>query len=138
MKTLIVISALSLVYQFSFGQGLKKDNLFGVHVITVSLKPDATIEEFKSFFVKEVLPEYKKHWRGLEGYLLKSARGEYKDSFAIMWLFESEKIRDSYFNSDGTPNSEELKAFEKVKPIEEKLSKYGTYTIKYMDDWVVQ
>src|SRR5688572_11980069 len=62
MKTLIIISALSIACQFSFGQGLKKDNLFGVHVITVSVKPGASIEEFKGFFVKEVLPEYEKHW----------------------------------------------------------------------------
>lgn len=138
MKKVLTIVAALFIVNFALGQGLEKGNLFGVHVITVNLKPNATLDEFKTFFVSEVIPEYEKHWTGLQGYLLKSARGEYKNSFAIMWLFKTEAIRNSYFNADDTPNELEKAAFEKVKPIEEKLKKYGTYTVKYMDDWLVQ
>ena len=123
---------------FSFGQGLQKGNLFGVHVITVNLKPNATLDEFKTFFVNKVIPEYEKQWTGLKGYLVKSMRGPYKNSFAVVWLFETESARNKYFNADDSPNELEKSALEKVKPIEEELKKYRTYTIKYMDDWVVQ
>lgn len=138
MKKIIIIAAALFIANLSFGQRLQKGSLFGVHVITVELAPRATLEQFKTFFVKKVLPEYEKHWTGLQGYMLKSARGEYKNSFAVMWLFKTEAIRNKYFNADDTPNDLEIKALEKVKPIEEQLKKYGTYTVAYKDDWIVQ
>lgn len=138
MKKIFLFLTLSLSSGLCFSQNLHKETLFGVHVITVQLKPGATMEQFKNFFVTYVLPEYEKHWKGLKGYLVKSARGPYKNRFAVVWLFDTEEIRDGYFNEDGTPNEFEKAAFTKVEPIEEKLKQYGTYTIEYMDDWVVQ
>ena len=138
MKKHILIIAITLLTNFAFAQGLQKGNLFGLHVITINLKPNVTDDQFKTFFVSKVLPEYEKQWTGLKGYLIKSVRGEYKNRFAIVWLFESEKARNKYFNVDGTANELEKSALEKVKPIEEALKKYGTYTVKYMDDWIVQ
>ena len=41
-------------------QGLQSGNLLGVHVITVTLKPGVTIDQFQNFYVHEVLPEYEK------------------------------------------------------------------------------
>jgi hypothetical protein len=123
---------------FSFGQQLHKETLFGVHLIKVDLKPGATIEQFRDFFVKEVLPDYERHWKGLKGYLVKSVRGPSKNKFAIMWVFDTQAVRNSYFNADGSPNELEKAALEKVKPVEQKLARFGTYTIEYMDDWVVQ
>ena len=97
------------------------------------------MESFKDFFVDEVIPVYEKQWIGLKGHIVKSVRGEYKNKFAIVWIFATEPTRDYYFNEDGTPNELEIKAFDKVKPIEEELKqKYGSYTVTYADDWVVQ
>ena len=138
MKKILLIVAIALSANFSFSQGLQRGSLFGVHVITVNLKPNVKMEEFKAFFVNKVLPEYEKNWPELRGYLVKSVRGEYQNKFAIVWLFKTEASRDKYFNADGTPNALEEAALEKVKPIESELTKYGTYTVKYMDDWVVQ
>jgi hypothetical protein len=140
MKTRIGIIILPMILTASlcFGQGLQRGNLFGVHVITVNLKPHATLDEFKTFFVDNVIPEYEKAWVGLRGYLVRSVRGEYKTSFAIVWLFTTEAARDRYFTADGKPNDLEKAAFERVRPIEEALKKYGTYTVKYKDDWLVQ
>jgi len=133
-----ILPVLFLMSACCFSQNLHKETLFGVHLITVELKPGATMNQFRDFFVKEVLPDYEKHWKGLKGYLVRSVRGPSKDRFAIVWMFDTERIRDSYFNSDGTPNELEKDALEKVKPVEQKLNKFGTYTIQYMDDWVVQ
>ena len=137
-KKQIIIIAITLMANFSFGQGLQKGNLFGLHLTTVNLKPNVTIDEFKTFFVTKVIPEYEKAWIGLKGYLVKSFKRE--NSFAIIWLFESEAARNKYFTADDKPNELEKAAYEKVKPIEEELKKYGTYTIAYKDedDWVVQ
>jgi hypothetical protein len=139
LKRLTIIVVVILASNFSYGQGLQPNNLFGVHVITVNLNPNVTMDEFKTFFVHEVIPEYEKHWPGLRGYLVKSARGEYQNRFAVVWLFKTVADRDRNFDADDKPNELENAALEQVKPIEEKLKhKYGTYTVKYMDDWVVQ
>jgi|SRR5882724_9374419 len=138
VKLLIIVVTLLLVSNLSLGQGLEPQNLFGLHVITVNLKPNVTMDEFKTFFIREVIPEYEKYWPGLKGYLVKSVRGEYKDRFAIVWLFKTEADRNRNFDANGKANELEKAALEKVKPIEERLkNEYGTYTVKYMDDWVV-
>lgn len=138
----ITVAAIAILFTANLAsaqaQGLPKGSLFGVHVITVTLKPGATIEQFRDFFVSKVLPEYERQWVGLRGYLVKSVRGEYKNRFAIVWLFESEAARNRYFTADDKPNALEKAALEGVKPIEAALAQYGTYTVTYMDDWIVQ
>ena len=122
-------------------QGLQPGNLLGVHVITVTLKPGATMDQFVNFYVHEVLPEYEKHWPGLKGYLLKAFFADSKNKFAIVWLFKTVEDRNRNFDADGRANELEKAALEKVKPIEEKLKNtYGGYTVEYTheDDWVVQ
>jgi hypothetical protein len=133
-----VIAGLLLTATVCSGEGLEKGNLFGVHVITVRLRPHVTLDQFKDFFVTRVLPEYEKQWVGLKGYLVKSRRGEYKNRFAIVWLFTSEAARNRYFTADDKPNALEKAAYKGVGPIEEELKQYGTYTIAYKDDWIVQ
>jgi len=137
LKLLTFIFLLATV--LCFGQGLQRNNLLGLHVIDVDLNEGVTMEQFKTFFVEEVIPEYEEAWLGLQGYLIKSVRGEYKNRFGIIWIFATEPTRDYYFNEDDTMNQRELDNIEKVKPIEEELKKkYGSYTITYMDDWIIQ
>jgi hypothetical protein len=135
---LLLIVSILLITTAGFGQGLKKGNLVGIHRITVSLKRNVTLEQFERFYVDKVLPEYEKAWVGLNAYLLRSFRD--KNSFAVVWLFESEAARNKYFTADDKANDLERAAYEKVKPIEEELKKYGTYTVDYKndDDWVVR
>lgn len=138
MKKVILFLLGIALSNITFAQRLPKNALLGVHILTVHLAPGATMDEFENFFVTKVLPEYEKNWDGLQGYLLQSARGTYKNRFAVMWLFASEAQRNKYFNADDTPNELEKAAYERMKPIEEALKKYGTYNITYMDDWIVQ
>jgi hypothetical protein len=138
MKKQFLIILFIGIANFCFGQQLIKGNLIGIHTINVTLKPNVTMDDFKTFFVTKVLPEYEKAWVGLRGYLVRSFKN--KNSFAILWLFESEAARNKYFTADGKANELEKLNHEKVKPIEEELKKYGTYTVSYKDDddWVVQ
>jgi hypothetical protein len=124
-----------------WADGLERGNLIGVHIMTVTLNPNATMEEFKSFYVREVIPEYEKNWPGLQGYFLKSFFADSQNQFAIIWLFKTVADRNRNFDANGRANELERAALQKVKPIEDKLKKlYGTYTVKYAheDDWVVQ
>ena len=141
LKMLMLIAAVLLVSSSCYAQGLERGNLLGLHVMTVTLKPGVTIEEFKNVYIREVLPEYEKNWPGLKGYLLESFRHDSKNKFAIVWLFKTEADRNRNFDADDKPNELEKAALEKVKPIEDKLQRmYGTYTVQYTheDDWVVQ
>ena len=124
--------------KLSSAQSLRQGNLVGLHTIEVTLSSGHTMDEFRSFFVSRVLPEYEKQWMGLRGYLVKSVRGEYKNQFAIVWVFESEAARDRYFTREGKANELEIAARENVKSVEKELANYGTYTVHYRDDWVVQ
>ncbi len=140
-KGLIITALLSLVSIVCHAQGLERGNLVGVHIVTVTLKPNATMDDFIKFYVQQVVPEYEKNWPGLKGYVLKSFFSDSKNKFAIVWLFKTVEDRDRNFNADDTPNELEKAALEKVKPIEDKLKKmYESYTVQYTheDDWVVQ
>ena len=117
---------------------LHQGNLFGVHVMAVTLKPGATMAGFKAFFLRRVLPEYEKAWVGLHAYLVQSVRGEFKNRLAVVWLFESEAARNRYFDSVGRANALETAARERVRPVEEALERLGTYTLDYKDDWLVR
>jgi hypothetical protein len=141
LKKLIIPALLLFGSSAGYAQGLERGNLIGVHVVTVTLNPNATMEDFTKFYVEQVLPEYEKAWPGLKGYLLKSFFKDSKNKFAIVWLFKTVEYRNRNFNPDDTANELEITAREKVKPIEEKLKKtYGSYTVQYTheDDWVVQ
>ena len=132
---LLVVFGLSV----AFGQSFKRDNLFGLHVLDVNLNEGVTMDEFQNFFINELIPEYEKHFIGLQGYLVKSVRGEYEGKLGLVWVFATEPTRDYYFNDDGTPNEYELENLAKVKPKEEELKdKFGSYEIHYKDDWVVE
>src|SRR6476660_2774081 len=127
MKKLLLIGALILASNFSFGQSLQKGNLIGLHIMTVNLNSGATMDQFQTFFISKVIPEYEKQFQGVKGYLVKAVRGENNNSFGIVWLFDTEQSRDKYFGADGNPNDLGKSAIEKVSGIEKELEKLGTY-----------
>ncbi len=136
MKKLILIAALIIAANFSFGQKLQKGNLMGLHIMTARLKPNVKMEQFKTFFISKVIPAYEEQFH-VKGYLVKCIRGVNKNSFGIVWLFETEQARNKFFNTDETKNELGKTAMEKINITENELKKLGTYTTKYTD-WVVQ
>lgn len=140
-RVVAVVCASLLFTCLSHAQGLKSGNLIGIHVITVDLKPNVTMEEFTDAYKREVLPQYEKNWPGLKGYLLKSFFRDSRNQFAIVWLFDTVDDRNRNFDTNDRANDLEKAALEKVKPYEDELKKrYGAYTVSYthQDDWVVQ
>ena len=68
MRKIMLIPVFMIMANLAVAQGLQKGNLFGVHLVTVELKSNVKMDEFKNFFVNEVLPQYEKNWVGLKGY----------------------------------------------------------------------
>ena len=138
MKKLILITAaLFLVAGTTFGQPFQKGNLVGFHVITVNLSPDVTMEQYQEFFISKVIPEIEKQYSGWKAYSVKGIRGENENSIGVIYVIESEKHRDKYYNEDGSLNELGIATNEKLKPVTEEFEKLGTFTSTYTD-WVIQ
>lgn len=116
---------------------MQKGNLVGVHNLTITLDPDVTMNQYKTFYLNKVIPEYEKHFTGVNVYLLKGIRGENVNSLGIMWVFESEEDRNKYFDEDGSTTELANSTFEKIQPITDELEKLGTWSSDYTD-WLVQ
>jgi hypothetical protein len=95
------------------------------------------MEQFMEVFKGNVLPAYNvdPDWKV---YLIKSIRGNIrKDSYGLIHVVKSDKVRDKFYNADGTQTELGKSWGEKFKPVMEELKKYGTYTTTWTD-WVVQ
>lgn len=136
MKKFIIIVVLAAIAKFSFAQQLQKGNLVGVHVMTVTLKPGVTMEQFKKYYVSEVIPAYENAYTGVKGFLLEARRGESKDQLGILWYFNSESDRDKYFaGEDFTEAGKE--ASSKTAEIDKKTETFATVNTTFTD-WVLQ
>jgi hypothetical protein len=138
MKKLVSIVVLIIVMvNVSFSQGLKKGNVIGLHIATINLNPDVTLNQFKEFYIKNVIPEFEKTYPDVKLYFISGIRGENQNSVGLIYFFESIKIRDKYFHADGSPTELGMTAQEKMKPTYEKLRTLETATLKYTD-WLIE
>lgn len=137
MKKVFLIGLILLATNFSSAQTLQKGNLLGLHIMTVKLNSNVTMDEFMTFYISKVIPEFEKNFQGAKGYLIKGVRGESNNSFGIIWHFETEQSRDKFFEKDGNQSELGKEAHEKTKAILKELEKLGTYTTKFTD-WVIQ
>jgi hypothetical protein len=138
MKNLILtVFATLMLVAISNSQTLQKGNLVGTHVMTVTLNPGVTMEQFLDFQTKKVFPVYEKYYTGWKFYIVKSIRGEIKDSYGMIMVIKTEKERDKYYNPDGSHTKLGTEAMDKCKSIVDESNKLGTYTTTYTD-WLVQ
>ena len=137
MKNFILTFLLLLAAGFTYGQSIQKGNLLGVHNLTVKLEADVTMNQFKDFFSNKVIPEYEKYFTGVKAHLLEGVRGDNKNSLGLLFFFESENVRNKYFNEDGSQSDLGIATFEKLQSVQAELAKLGTWTSKYTD-WIVQ
>jgi hypothetical protein len=132
--TIILISMIS--FGSSFGQSLEKGNLLGIHNLTVNLDPDVTMNQYKEFVLTKMIPAWEEHFE-MKVYLLHAIRGEHANSLGFAFIYESDEIRNKYWNDDGSPSELWNTQAEKVQAINDEGSKLGTWTSSY-NDWVVQ
>lgn len=137
MKKFIVITAFILFAGIGFGQNLQKGVILGVHHMTITLKPDVTMDQFMDVFKNKWIPEVEKHLMGWKGLVVKGNKGEQVNEYGLVWYIESMKDHDKYHKSDGSPNEEMEEIVEKLQPVIDELAKFGTWTSTYTD-WVIQ
>ena len=137
MKNLILATVLVLLVGTTFGQSFQKGNYLGQHIMTINPDPDVTLNQFIELFANKAISGWEKYFTGGKVYLLKGIRGENKNSFAVIYTFESANDRDKYWKAETGDFTELGKAaHEKMTLIFEDLNKLGTWTTK-STDWLV-
>jgi hypothetical protein len=137
MKKLVFITALILLTGTAFGQTLQKGTVIGFHNGTFTPNPDVTMNQLLNFVKDRMLPEYEKNLPGSKCYLVKGIRGEFVNCINMLIIFQSDAVRNKYWNKDGTYTDMGKAAFEKMKPVQDELVKYGKMVDKYTD-WEIQ
>lgn len=143
MKNMLCVSLLLLFVSLTLpvsGQNIKKDNLLGIHLLDIELKPGVTMEQVADYYENTFFPTVNKQAKGVaKGYLVKGRRGEAVDRLATMWVFPSEAARSKYFNEDGSLTAAGKLTAEVMDALNTDLEKLATITYSEgFTDWVVQ
>jgi hypothetical protein len=125
----------------TFAQKLAKGNVVGAHVGTINLNPDVSYNQYKTFLLTKYIPEINKIFNGdMTMYFAESDRSNGEAHvITIMYVFPSLDARNKYF-----PTPEKFSDLftssvqEKMKPMEDQLTKLGAYSEKFYHDWIVQ
>ncbi|HMI65160.1 MAG TPA: hypothetical protein VK517_03950, partial [Cyclobacteriaceae bacterium] len=85
--------------------------------------------------------EFEKNFSGVKVYFIKAIRGENENSVGLIYFFESERIRDTYFDDGGIDSIYTVlgkAAQEKGKSVGDQLKKYLESSSTKHTDWVIQ
>jgi hypothetical protein len=140
MKKGLFLFAFTLLGIFSVGQSIHKGSLLGLHTFTPKLKPGVTSQDYTKFYTSKAIPEFEKAFPDVKLYILTSVRGQDSSSMGVLYVFDSEAIRNKYFNNDGTMTALGTEANAKLSSLEQEIEKYETPSNaapKY-NDWLVQ
>jgi hypothetical protein len=138
-KTLLL---LLLLFGFSvyrvYAQTLPKGAVIGFHTLTITLNPDATMNQVLDFFASKYIPAAEKNFPGTKMYLLSGDRGENKSKVALMEVFESVQIRDRYYPA---PDKSSPEAEAATAKMQDSLGDMNKLVVGYTDsytDWVIK
>lgn len=139
MKKILLLNAMLLLSTCMFAQTLKKGSLLGLHKGTVTLSPNVTMEQFKTYYLNDYVPAFTKLFN-VKLVEVTAARGadvkKNDTDMAILFIFEP-KARDQFFEADGKLNKLGTDLFAKLKPYTDGLEKLGKFTSTYTD-WEIQ
>ena len=116
----------------------KKGNVVGLHVAQVKLQPGVTMDQFSQHYRETVIPEFEKTYPDVKLYVIRGVRGEQKNSIGLIYFFESDEVRNKYFNPDATPTETGKVLQAKMKPTYDALAKVRTSATTKYTDWVVE
>jgi hypothetical protein len=122
-------------------QTVAKGAVVAIGVYEMTLNPDMSLNQFLDFYNNKYLPEWEKNWPGIKQYLMIADRGENKNKFGSILIFESVAVRDKYYPvADANTTSVAYNAaVEKMKVMDAEFNKYivsGTRTT--YTDWVIK
>lgn len=102
MKRLFVLTVLILFSGIAFSQTLQKGHILGSSILTITLEPNITMEEYMDFFVNTFAPNYEKCFPGLKMRILEGVRGEQENSFVLLTFCDSIETWNKYYPDGGS------------------------------------
>lgn len=101
----------------------------------LQLREGVNLAEFERFVAERYNPSWQGAVPGMRGYIAKGDRGARKGSYALIFIFDSEKVRNTIFPKEGGGPSENFTArLEKPFSLAKDLEQYvepgviGVYT----------
>jgi len=137
MKKLIIAAAFILFTGVAFGQTVQKGSIVGVHTSTVTLNSGVTLDQYLDYFTNRFIPEFEKNFPGVKLFLVKGLNREVKGEYGKIFIIESKKVYNKYWNDDGSYTDVTAAIVEKVQPLIDEGNKLGT-TTDVIADWVIQ
>jgi len=86
----------------AFGQTVQKGSIVGVHTSTVTLNSGVTLDQYLDFYTNRFIPEFEKHFPGVKLFLVKGLNREVKGEYGSIFIVESKKVYNKYWNDDGS------------------------------------
>jgi hypothetical protein len=124
MKKAFLLLGIGVLGLVSFGQSVHKGSLLGLHSFTPTLKPGVTMKQYKEFYTSTVIPEFGKAFPDVKVYLLTSVRGQDSSGMGVVYVFDSEAVRNKYFNNDGSMSAAGVAANDKLGELRKKMESY--------------
>jgi hypothetical protein len=121
-------------------QTLQKGAVVAIRTYTFTLKPDVKMNQLLDFWINKYDPEFEKCYPGLKIFVLSGDRGEKKNQFGELWYFESVKVRDKYWATEGDTTSTDFDkaATKKLKPLNDEWDKFVSAAPSVYTDWIIK
>ncbi len=108
--------------------------IIGIHYLNVKQRKSDDLEKFvTSEFNSAVYNKIP----GLNLYIMKGDRGEMKDHFILIYVFDTVERRNNYIPTEGTPSEEFTKEFQPLSQYFDKLQSFLNEEVSYTDYIVV-
>ena len=137
MKRVIFFLVLLMMAGSTIAQKMEKGNILGIHVRTIALQPNVTMEKYLDFYINKYIPEYEKNYPGVKLYVIKGIRGENENSFGLAYLFESVDVMNKYWPEKDVNSAIAQEATKKLQPVIDELRKLGIATEVNLTDWII-
>ena len=136
MKKIMLITALICLAVITHGQTLQKGNYVGIHVLTINLNQNVTMDQYLDVYKNKLIPAYEKNFQS-KCFLTKGFRGECENCYGVIIVWKSEADWNKFWKKEGGLTDLGQAAMDKLQPLIDELEKLGTITSKYTD-WVIQ
>ena len=136
-KSLLICLLIGFSVNEISAQTLQKGNIVGMHVMTLTLSPNVTMDKFLDFYLNKYIPEYERCFEGVNLYLIKGINGENEDKIGILYVLKSSEVRDKYWPQGDKKSDFKQEALKKLKPLTYERKKLATWTEESQMDWII-
>lgn len=136
MRKVLIVAALLLSAGIVYGQTLQENKVVSIHMWTLKLNPNVTMNQFLKFWEDNLIPLTKEVIPEMKPYLIKGIQDHNKYQYAGLYVWNSIEELRKYFNPDGSPTENAASAVDALTKMQSEIAKYGEFTYT-ADDYVI-